>query len=336
MIFPVLEIEDIVQENDKTRLNGLKSFVSDGAAITKVEIKPSKVNDYQTVTANKYLDWMYDSEIHVDAANNKIDFSESDVAKVAILSLDSYTLEDLATELELRLNDAGANTYTVSVSNGKITIAADGAFDLLVETGDNVDASVFADIGFTGDDREGKATYTGSKVEYVTREVTIRVTTGVNPSEVQQSLIKTLRVISEENDNLYSTDAQLQVHEPGILKYARAGRASLLDLHRRAQELILAHLDKNGYVDYQRRKLTKASLVLTDEVKEWSTFIALRLVMEGVSNDVDDIFHEKADGYRKEEVNARDRAVLRLDLDGDGEATDGEEADITSALVVRR
>jgi hypothetical protein len=60
-IFPVLEVEDVVQVSDKTRLNGVKSFVSkDNVAITLVEIEPEAGNGFVTVTGFSYKEWFLD------------------------------------------------------------------------------------------------------------------------------------------------------------------------------------------------------------------------------------------------------------------------------------
>jgi len=64
MIFPILELEPIVQVNDKTRLIGLDSFVSkDESSITLVEIEPELGAGFIDVTGSSskdwYLDWAY-------------------------------------------------------------------------------------------------------------------------------------------------------------------------------------------------------------------------------------------------------------------------------------
>lgn len=66
MIFPLIETEPIVQVDDKTRLSGVKSFISkDESAITLVEIEPEAGNGFIDVTGaplnpkNWFLDWGY-------------------------------------------------------------------------------------------------------------------------------------------------------------------------------------------------------------------------------------------------------------------------------------
>ena len=56
-MFPILELENIVQIADKTRLNGAKSF---GAEFTKVEIAPDGVN-YTDCTDGMFLDWQFET-----------------------------------------------------------------------------------------------------------------------------------------------------------------------------------------------------------------------------------------------------------------------------------
>ena len=67
MIFPNLILENIVQENDKTRLDATKSFISkDEAAVTLVEIEPYTGAGYIDVTGTSskdwYLDWSYPTD----------------------------------------------------------------------------------------------------------------------------------------------------------------------------------------------------------------------------------------------------------------------------------
>lgn len=334
-IFPVLEIEEKVQVSDKTRLDGQKSFVSHGAAISQLRIKPSKNDAFIDVTSAKYLDWQFDFTLDVDATNNKINFIElAGPERTGTISTLNYSVSSLAAAVQTAMNAAGGSlSYTVTAdSDNKITISANGGFSLLVGTGTNKSTSIFGNIGFTGDDLTGKSTYTGSKIESFPKLVTIEVTQTPDVA----TATKVITAFSEAGDNLYSTDFNLQVHEPDVLRFVKKGRSTFKDVHRRAQETILAWLDKEGFVDVYGNKYTKAALVLTDELKEWSTFTALRLIFEGIHNAVDDVFIEKAKRYKGLETFHRERAVLRLDTDGDGVANQFEETDIRSCVVIRR
>lgn len=71
MIFGYLELEPIVQENDKTRLDASKSFASkDEAAISLVEIEPDTGAGFIDVTGNSSADWYLDWQYPTDGTKN--------------------------------------------------------------------------------------------------------------------------------------------------------------------------------------------------------------------------------------------------------------------------
>jgi hypothetical protein len=124
-------------------------------------------------------------------------------------------------------------------------------------------------------------------------------------------------------------------YEPELLNWVRAGRNSFLDVHRASQDRILTYLDEKRIWDTNGDRLTLDAITDVVEVKDWSKFMTLRLIFEGISNATDDVFHEKALRYKALEVEARNRAALRLDRDGDGE-TDVTKLDMRSIFMVRR
>lgn len=173
--------------------------------------------------------------------------------------------------------------------------------------------------------------------EYATEgavTITCRVTTDGAPVSVTESI----SVVSAATDKLFSNDQDLMVHEHDILKWIDKdnGRNSFINVHRRSQELILAWLDEKGYEDTSGNKYTKAAFVNVDEAKEWSTFMTLRLIFEDLSNGIDDIFDLKSKKYKSFEISARNRAVLRIDTDGDGTVDTHEGHRIVSQRLVRR
>ena len=228
MIFPVLELEETVQKDDKTRLDATKTFISpDEAAITLIEIEPEASAGFIDVTSSKYLDWQYSTD---------------------------------------------------------------------------------------GD-----------------KAVSVRVTTDGAP--VSSSL--TLPVINSADDKLFSSDAELLPYEPDLLKYVRDGRNSFLDVHRTAQGRIITWLDEHRIWDTDGNRLTKANITDLEEVNDWSKFMALRLIFEGLSNSTEDIFHIKSLRYRELENKSRNRGALRLDLNNDGN-TDQIKSDLRSFGLFRR
>jgi len=229
MIFPIVELEDVVQLNDKTRLNGEKVFITpDEAAITLIEIEPEAASGYIDVTSNMYLDWQYAT--------------------------------------------AGSKT------------------------------------------------------------VTIRVTTDGAPT----SFSKTIEAVTVATDALFSVDTDITSHEPDVLNYVRAGRSSFLDIHRKSQIRIISWLNEQRIWDINGDALTKTAIINVEEVSQWSKYLSLQLIFEGLSNATDDIFHEKAIRYRAMADVAKNRGAIRLDFDGDGNQDTDETSDIRSLRMVRR
>jgi len=351
MLFPVLETENLVQENDKTRLSGVKSYVSNGDPITSIQVTPYKGATPIVVTAtlskNWFIDYQYGFLIDVDSTNNEINFSEGAGELTATVADGQHTLSGLASAIKTALDSAGALTYTVSVSTeNKITISATGTFSILSKTGTS-SASLLTEIGFSGytedladvtidptdfTDFTGAATYTGLVIETVNKKVSLLVDDGATT----QTVTKTIQIISELSDALFSDDAMLQDHEPQILDYIRTGRSSFKDQHRLAQTQIFAYMDKEGLVDAYNKKFTKAAAVVPDEFLQWSKFVTLRLIYEGLSNAIDDVFFRKSKSYEKKEYFFKERAVLRLDIDRDGDVSLQEQVDISSCVVLRR
>jgi hypothetical protein len=136
-----------------------------------------------------------------------------------------------------------------------------------------------------------------------------------------------VKVFSKLGDGLFSSDDDLRKYEPDILKWCPKGRSSFLDIHRQVQREILDYLDRNGYVDVYRKKFTKWAIKDVTEVNEWARFMALRIIFGGINNSKDDVFIKKSDSYLEKEITARQRAILRLDVDGTGTVEDDEGID---------
>jgi hypothetical protein len=165
-----------------------------------------------------------------------------------------------------------------------------------------------------------------------TKTATIRITTNAAPV----STTKTVTVVTAAADHLFSSDSDLVPHEVDILKYVAAGRNTFLDKHRKAQDRILAMLDEMRIFHDDGTKLEKADIIDIDEVRQWSTFLTLQIILEGLSNAINDVFAEKAKKYSILAESAKNRSVLRLDNNADGEVTSGEYNDMRSFRILRR
>lgn len=66
MVFPKLTLETVLQVDDKTRLEAIDSFATQGETITDVEIEPEVgagyISVYDTDNEKWYLDWAYETD----------------------------------------------------------------------------------------------------------------------------------------------------------------------------------------------------------------------------------------------------------------------------------
>ena len=332
---PVLEFEPKIQVNDKTRYVAEKSFVTTGdTALSVMTVKPgvdgSAINVYNATVANRYLDWAFTADsFDIDATNNKIYFSEAGTDKTATVSSSTYTLATLLTAIDTALEAAGANDYTIS-SNGKdqITIVSTGQLVLDGTKGPN---ALLPHIGFKKLTSSGTS-HQGRPVEYGIRKITLSINNGATATDG----VFYQKVFSVLGDALYSTDGDLKVHEHDILKYVPVGRASFLNVHRRAQEKIVEWLDQQGFTNTSGDKYDKFHIIDVSEVKPWAIYLALEMIFREISNATDDVFHEKAEYYAKEALSARQRAIIRLDVDSDGVADEIDSPDTWSGSLYHR
>lgn len=167
-----------------------------------------------------------------------------------------------------------------------------------------------------------------------TKAITVRVTGSVSGAVTSAS---SLDIVSEADDNLFSIDADLKALEDDILNYIRNGRNSFKDKHREAQKVILNELDASRIWKDDGSRYVAADIVDIQEFKQWSTYLTLRLICESLSNEVGDLWADKAQKYNSMAIQAKSRASYRLDTNGDGEINEiDEKVDTFSNTLVRR
>lgn len=330
-IFALLDFEGEVQAGDKTRLNASKSFASKAVSeITSLTIKPdlnkSAVDVFGPDNKEWTLDWVYAGfRFDLDSSNNTFVVDESGTKVTATLTAQTYaSLSALCSELQTALNAASALTYTVTVADNIITIAATGQFSF-------VDSPLVSILKF--DINKSPSTSRKSEyVEYGQRIITVVASNGTN-TDTKYFYVN---VYSEDGDYLFCDDQDLVAHEPDILRWVPDGRSSFKDVYRRVQRMIIAWLDEKGYVNQFGDKYTKRDIIDSDEVKQWATYMSLRLIFQGISNATDDVFSIKAKQYELLEIGARQRVILRLDTNKDGIADATEGLSIYSGSLFRR
>lgn len=166
------------------------------------------------------------------------------------------------------------------------------------------------------------------------KTLTVRITGSLSGEE---SIDFTLPVVSVENDNLFSSDSDLQALEDDILKYIRNGRNSFTDKHREAQRQILDELDSARLWKSDGTRYEASDIVDIQDFKKWSKFLTMSIICESLSNEVNDLWDIKSTKYESMAIKAKSRATLRLDSNSDGVIDEQDEKEDTySNELVRR
>ena len=164
-------------------------------------------------------------------------------------------------------------------------------------------------------------------------EKTVKVKVTLEDTSTKEAE-KTVTVISEADDKLFSNDQDITQSEPDILRYLPQGKTSFTFMHREAQRRILAYLDEQRIWKNDNERYTKDDIVDMEEFVHWSRFLVLHLIYAAKIVSQDDFFSFKAEEYKALMVSARSRATLRLDANGDGEID--TYVDRVSTFQVRR
>lgn len=161
-IFPHVELEDIVQVNDKTRLSGSKSFISKGeAAVTLVRIEPESGAGFIDVSGtpvkadNWYLDWEYATAgaktVTVEVTTDGAPVTDTKVIEVLSVVDDNQFCQD--TDLMALEHDImkwvrpGRNTHKDVIRRAKRMIMKDlEEFGVLDSQGNKLTEAAIIDI----------------------------------------------------------------------------------------------------------------------------------------------------------------------------------------------
>ena len=314
---PVIDYESKVQIGDKTRFDGEKCFVTKDITDPMTGIKialgsASAINVYDADPKKRYLDAVWeDWNWDIDSTLNRVYFTEDGVEKTATIPEDEYTFAELLTEIETQMNSAGDFDYVVGANErNEITISAGGNFGLIIR---NRAGALLPTLGFKFDSDSDDSIFKGARVETARRKVVVTVeTTASGPVVTGNSKTFYVELFTPESDYLFTSDQDLLAEEADIMKWVPKGRSTHLNVHRRAQQNILDWFDRNGYCDENGEKLDKWAVTDVSQVKLWSAYLALRFIFKSISNAIDDVFASKAEYYEKLEIEARNRAVLKL------------------------
>lgn len=142
-------------------------------------------------------------------------------------------------------------------------------------------------------------------------------------------------LMTKAEDNLFSSDDDLIYYEPDILKWLPSGRSTWNYVHRRAQARILSYLFEKGYKNENGSAYLKTQILDKYDMKEWSTFMTLKLIFGSMINSKDDVFAQKSAFYENLEGRANTTSV-RVDINSDGIQSVEETVSLDGPRLVRR
>lgn len=339
MIVPILHFEDAIQTKDLTRFDAAKSLQVKGSlgVLSSVKIKPgadaSDIDVFNADSKKWFLDFAFNSySFDVTTENNEVHFEAAGMSYLALVTPATYTLANLLTQIKIEM-EAVASLLVVAISldqYNQVTFVSNQPLKLLPKY---TSKDLLQHLNILDESK-----LVGQPVEYGLKQITLTIEAStIGPVVVDTASTNVfIKLFTPEGDRLFSKDQDLVAEENDIMKWLPQGRGSYLNLHRKAQGLILDWLDKEGYRDEFQKKLTKWAVLDNSDVNMWAKYLVLRLHFMGIQNATDDVFKKKAAYYEKLEIASRDRAVLSLDLDGDKKEDALKGPDIRSGRLFFR
>ena len=148
------------------------------------------------------------------------------------------------------------------------------------------------------------------------KTISVTITTSDGASEdpviTQYESEITIIVLSEEDDYLFSDDQDLKSIKTDILRWLGDDRTSFKYAHRQAQTQMIEWFKVNGYIKFNGEYFSKDDFDNIEEVRLWSTYLTLSMVMQDQSTTVGDVFSQWANKYLSEAEYYRDKVIVKL------------------------
>lgn len=172
-----------------------------------------------------------------------------------------------------------------------------------------------------------------------TKTISVKVTVGTGLGATSATSTLDIMVVTEIADNLFATDDNLKEIQEDVYNLLPDGRATFKYKHRAAQNFILDWLWNNGYFKTTPTEgptpYVKADVIDKEFISDWATYVCLRMIYNSASNQAADIFKTKSNEYLEYEVLAREKFLIKLDGNNDGNLDELEGAAITSRRLIR-
>lgn len=148
-------------------------------------------------------------------------------------------------------------------------------------------------------------------------EAQVRVTIGEGEDATTAVGQADLTVLTEEEDKLFSSDADLKGISPSIYNLLPEGRASFKYAHRAAQEIILDQINRRVNTEDW---ISAAAVAKVFQVQQWSKYLTLSLIYGAAQIAKDDLFLQEHARFANAATRYENDAYIELKLDGSQEA----------------
>lgn len=215
----------------------------------------------------------------ITADNNIINFDEGSGELSAELEVGSYTLTTILPVIETAMNTAGALTYTATVNRATrvITISAGSNFSLLTTSGSQIGTSPFSLLGFSGADKTGFSTYSGTAAAGSIYEPQFRLQNYIPPENWTGAALATVNK---------SASGRVEVVKFGNESFMQCDIKYITNVIQADNEIIKSNASGvDNLLDFMNYCITKGPLEFMPDISDRSDYITLILESTPESKD---------------------------------------------------
>lgn len=323
MIFIHADLEENVMEQDLTRINASKINVTsvEPYPVTAVNIQVSDGPSVNVFSANQkdwILDWEYSYTADIDATNYSLYWTENGVDFTADLAIDTYTLAQLLTEIQTKMNAASAVDYTLSVNNlNQVSISWTTGQKVVLDLNRTLLWKALGYVETVYTKPSGNRLIKSRLSNWLPKKVAISVVT-IDPDDVLNTNTYSksfyVKSYSERFSGVLAKDSDLQLIEHDILQWVPDGKNTYKSQHLQVVNDIVEWFDRKSFVNLYDEKFVISDFYDKSELIYWAKYQALYYIFNSNNNAVNDIFAEKAMTYKKL-ANKHRRRIFKVDLD---------------------
>lgn len=186
-------------------------------------------------------------DFQITAQNRFISFKEGAGPElIAEMRVGKYTITNGVSEAVRALNDAGSLTYTYVIDRKTriVTISASNTFSLLTSSGTNT-LSALPTLGFSGSDKTGSSSYTGTAAIGKVYTPQFRLQSYVDFNDNQQAVDSTLNI---------TANGQVELIRFGVVKIMECNIDFITDIDQGLGGYITTNLngvsDARSFMEY--------------------------------------------------------------------------------------